>query len=366
MITTLHSDILTYIFSFLSKGEKELIRFVCPRWRAIIIPNKLITTYDYATDLNVLKWVYQKGCHLDLTITSGRAASAGKMDVLEWLIQHGCEPNRWAMTSAVANGHLSVLQELFKRGWTLHDQELGSYAARHGHIHILEWALSQGKLCIRDHIDPNFGGSPYHQILNDAASTGQLETLKWLIDHDAPKSESVCASAVHSGNIEIIQYLMGALNLNGSSKAQDLNDPSKNYPLIASCCSYAGLNGNLDILKWLRDQGCPWDNNTINQAARKGHTHIIEWARANGCDWDYGAYDWPIDDGNFEMVKYLCVSGCPCNEYTCGRAAYCGNLEILQYLHSKGCPWDEDTIHSAHEGGHTHIVEWALANGCPV
>tara|TARA_B110000259_G_scaffold24696_1_gene25319 strand:- start:1668 stop:1805 length:138 start_codon:yes stop_codon:yes gene_type:complete len=40
----------------------------------------------------------------------------------------------------------------------------------------------------------------------------------------------------------------------------------------------AADGGHLEVLKWLRANGCPWDRET-HQAARG---HILEWAVANG------------------------------------------------------------------------------------
>jgi hypothetical protein len=49
----------------------------------------------------------------------------------------------------------------------------------------------------------------------------------------------------------------------------------------------AAIGGHLEVLKWLRANGCPWggeDVPTALQAAeQRGHEHIVEWARANGC-----------------------------------------------------------------------------------
>src|ERR1700679_142126 len=48
-------------------------------------------------------------------------------------------------------------------------------------------------------------------------------------------------------------------------------------------CSYAALGGNLDVLQWLRANGCPWDEFTCSQAALGVHLDVLQWARANGC-----------------------------------------------------------------------------------
>jgi hypothetical protein len=36
------------------------------------------------------------------------------------------------------------------------------------------------------------------------------------------------------------------------------------------------------VLKWARENGCPWDVNTCRRAAAEGHLEVLKWARANG------------------------------------------------------------------------------------
>ncbi len=103
-------------------------------------------------------------------------------------------------------------------------------------------------------------------------------------------------------------------------------------------CTYAAKYGYLDILKWLRENGCPWSEDTCVAAASMGHLHILQWARENGCPWD---------------------------EETCSSAAEYGHLDILQWARRNGCPWDEETCSSAADYGHLDILQWAIENGCP-
>jgi hypothetical protein len=40
------------------------------------------------------------------------------------------------------------------------------------------------------------------------------------------------------------------------------------------------------VLKWARENGCPWDESTCDAAADGGHLEVLKWARENGCPWD--------------------------------------------------------------------------------
>ena len=44
----------------------------------------------------------------------------------------------------------------------------------------------------------------------------------------------------------------------------------------------AARAGHLEVLQWLRAQGCPWDTWTCRTARCQGHVDVLEWCRANG------------------------------------------------------------------------------------
>ena len=62
------------------------------------------------------------------------------------------------------------------------------------------------------------------------------------------------------------------------------------------------------------------------------------------------------------MLKYLHENGCPWNEEVCEEAAANGDLDILKYARENGCPWDGRTWQNAAES----TREWLKDNGCPI
>ena len=103
-------------------------------------------------------------------------------------------------------------------------------------------------------------------------------------------------------------------------------------------CAAAARCGDLEELKALRADDCPWYEGTCAYAAEGGHLEVLKWARANGCPWD---------------------------ENTCSSAAEGGHLGILKWARENDCPWDENTCGYAVDGGHLEVLKWALENGCP-
>lgn len=41
----------------------------------------------------------------------------------------------------------------------------------------------------------------------------------------------------------------------------------------------------MDILRYARANGCPWNVLTCAYAAAAGHLEALKWARAEGCGW---------------------------------------------------------------------------------
>lgn len=38
---------------------------------------------------------------------------------------------------------------------------------------------------------------------------------------------------------------------------------------------------HLEVLQWLRLNGCDWDHETVDAADRNGYHHVVDWAEAN-------------------------------------------------------------------------------------
>ena len=104
---------------------------------------------------------------------------------------------------------------------------------------------------------------------------------------------------------------------------------------LGKTCASATRSGHLEVIKWLRANGCDWDSLTCTNAAVRGHLEVLKWARANGCDW---------------------------NSSTCAVAAGGGHLEVLMWARANGCHWNSGTCALAVRGGHLEVLKWARAN----
>lgn len=96
-------------------------------------------------------------------------------------------------------------------------------------------------------------------------------------------------------------------------------------------CAYAAKNGRLDILRWARANGAPWDKWTCAHAAESGALEALKWAHANGC---------------------------PMDEWTCAYAAKEGRMDVLRWARSVGCPFNGIAVDYAEEAKHYDVVAY--------
>ena len=118
-----------------------------------------------------------------------------------------------------------------------------------------------------------------------------------------------------------------------------------------STCVAAAKGNQLEVLRWLKDIGCPWNKNACLFAAKEGHVEILKFLRANGCPWTEQVFDLAAGNGHIEVLQWL-KKNTPDISWdlnTSAIAAKKGRLEVLKWLRANGCPWDKMTCACAAE-----------------
>ena len=106
----------------------------------------------------------------------------------------------------------------------------------------------------------------------------------------------------------------------------------------AFCYKVARMN-KLEYLVWLREvKNCDWGSMTINAAA---------------------------EQGNLAMVKYCVENGCPMDMVACLCAASKGLLDVLKYLHENDCPWNSFACFWARRNNHIDCLNYLIEQKCP-
>ncbi|WZN63220.1 hypothetical protein HKI87_07g47670 [Chloropicon roscoffensis] len=128
-------------------------------------------------------------------------------------------------------------------------------------------------------------------------------------------------------------------------------------------CSSAAYGGQLELIKWLRAKGCPWNINTSRSAAYGGQLEVLQCMRAQDppCPWDSDVCYWAAQKGHLEVLRWARSQGCPWNEEVPRAAAQGGQLKVLIWLIKEGCPYDKSKCRRAAVKGGARarkVLEW--------
>jgi len=175
------------------------------------------------------------------------SAAKGHLPIVEYLCQQGADSNAMTLNhftplyQASMNGNLSVVECLIKFGAnpkviTIHGSSLLHAACIEGHYDLAKYLIK------------NYGAKEFVNRIDE--------------DHYTPLHE-----ATHSGNLELVQYLIEECNA----------DPS-----IVTChgntiLHMAAVSGNFELLKYLIDK---WQAN-VNAIDNDGYT-ILHYAAMGG------------------------------------------------------------------------------------
>jgi hypothetical protein len=308
-----------------------------------------------------LQWLHtEQGCPLPTSLTF-YAARCGNIDTLRWLRGHGSAFTATTFQGAAAGAQLHVLQYLRAEGcdW---DTSACSTAAKLGHLVVLQWLQKQG--CPWD----------VNEILSDAAESGSIEILlylkqqgcvfsvatmahaawrarlaacQFLLAEQCPCDTDVCAYAAQNGHLETVRFL---------HESGCPWDPT-------TICIEAAVSGNLELLQFLKDQGCAFTDLAMNAAAELGH---LETLHEIGCPWDAGGIcKIAAESGSIELLQYLKQQGCVFDHFVMNTAARCGHTDVCQYLCAEQCPWLPRACAEAAHGGHVDTLRWLHEQGCP-
>jgi len=296
--------------------------------------------------LDVLKFLHENGCSWNEE-TCKAAAEKGHLDVLKYAWENGC-PWDWRTWEGVKESTLEWLKaalaarkaenakrldKLPKKVWekilsNLHENDLFPLARsckyfRQKQKELVARTIQSGKpplalkttflkfprksqpvsaeylrFCSKEREE--FTEDKGEKIMYLAAFHGHLPLLLELHNSSFLAFEidgAVFIEACAGGNMDVVK----GLEETGYHKLH----PELNYDAAAS-------HGHLEVLKWLRSEGCPWDASACRSAARGGHLEVLKWLRKEGCPWD---------------------------ERTCERAASRGHLDVLRWAIDNGCPY---------------------------
>jgi len=102
------------------------------------------------------------------------------------------------------------------------------------------------------------------------------------------------------------------------------------------------------------------------RVSRMNKLEYLVWLReVKNWDWDQWTISRAAEQGNLAMVKYCVDNGCPMNEFACACAAKEGHLDVLKYLHENDCPWNSGACYCAHKNNRIDCLNYLIEQKCP-
>ena len=102
-----------------------------------------------------------------------------------------------------------------------------------------------------------------------------------------------------------------------------------------------------------------------SRVARMNKLEYLVWLReVKNWDWDSSTIAFAASQGNLLMVKYCVENGCPMDASACWCAASKGHLDVLKYLHQNDCPWDWRACYNAHKNNRIDCLNYLIEQKC--
>ncbi|KAL4129881.1 hypothetical protein PRIC2_005888 [Phytophthora ramorum] len=266
--------------------------------------------------------------------------------------------------------------------------------------------------------DVHYNRYQFTESLRTAAERGDLEVIRWLLDHfsGCTAGVEVVEAAARCGHLEVLQHLLhydnqeekrniivwgeedvknaieGGHGLVARWLYENIPDAERD---LSRVMEFAVTMGDLTLVQWLLDDVYRPELHlpppTMNDAAAGGHMDILQWIFEQGYnDGSDRALEGAAKNGRLDLVewlvgKWITKGAREALQAACGEghlgivrslldrklvqyphfAMDCairgGHLEIVQYLSEVGivCKPSEMVTNAASKG-HLHVVTWLI------
>jgi hypothetical protein len=269
------------------------------------------------------------------------ALSHGRLLCLEYACEAGYKPDPEQVDVALRRGHTRCVQYLISHGLEL-PPEFDSIAAGLGELGFLEqyaakntdWhrytaaeldAAKAGHLACLQFVLDKASDRFSDELLNAAASGGQVECMRYLHEGGYKARDNVLAGAVQSGSLQCLAYAFGIGCQQDTSLMKD------------------AARRDVAFVRCLHEHGCPWEEGTTEAAARRACLETLRFAHEHGCPWDPKTVEAAIWADSVECLRYIHTHTCPPLPSPCPPAY---NLEVLRYAVDEMGEWGEGVLRS--------------------
>jgi len=217
-------------------------------------------------NLSALEFLFNHRSEGCTTQAMDKAAGIGHLQVVRYLHSKGAKCTASALDGAASNGHLAVVEYLHSIKAESSERAAES-AAKNGHVSVLQF-LNQHRS--EGCVDPT--------LMDEAASKGDLETVKLLHEMSCSCTTKAADSAAANGHFSTLKFLLENRSEGCTTKAMDGAAAEKKMDVVkllhkhSFTCStdaidiVAGKHDAVEMVRWLLDNtaaGCT-ERATIN------------------------------------------------------------------------------------------------------
>ncbi len=279
---------------------------------------KIFNYGTHLTQLTALKWITSHTPWRDHSFfLMSEAAGSGNLLALKYLVENRTsliprEEDKdflHPLANAVAGGHLECLEYAISLDWP-EGQLNVSMRPTDSSIPCLEWLVKSG------HFQLHAG------FVMSAVFRGDLILLRWLIEQKAPMSDDLMRYVNRAKTIETLEILL------------------PHYTWRSKDNERAAFAFSLDILKWLDRSGVTWDSEVYFGAVTRKteEREVVDFFLQQGIPFGSTLFRVVVTLGKLELLKYLRSKGLPWNRQHIIQAAIASSkLEIAEYLLQEGC-----------------------------
>lgn len=307
-----------------------------------LLEEKIVRVAAQFGHLHILKWAHEME-FLDLENAVIEAIANKHNDIVKWLCKNNAKDvshlSYYPCEVAAAHGNLEILKWLSDNIINVWHADICIAAAQNGHLNILKYLRENG--------------CPWNEgVCAVAADNNHLEILQWARSQDCPWDYEPAVNAASKNHQQILKWAI------------------ENGCILCSKV-YSGLLKNkseniIEMLKFLYEHKCPMDDASIfAMAAANQPLKVLQWLRAHQCPWDSSAPNSAALKNKLENLKWLLDNGCPYEpDMLMENALFDGHFEIAQYCLDRGFSFPATICRDLSRNPEDHVaLWWALSKG---
>ena len=188
------------------------------------------------------------------------AAEAGEFDMLRWLLAQGCPEHPMYLERLVTS-----------RPWPLR----GGRPYREIDVGCVKWAHERG-LQLSE------------QVMEAAIKRNDPDSVRWLHDNGCPVSRDAVKRLMQNQNIDMLRLLVEECGAHFDASEIKCSDLMEFESYGAYNITLINGKGCIEVVEYLRHRGCEWGS-IMTQAVRENNLELMKWLHENGCpglEWD--------------------------------------------------------------------------------